>query len=158
MKSATRKTMRVATVFTGAAAVTAGFAPSALANTRVPQPYRLTVYVGADVQRIQVCAYQSPAPGHWTCTPIRNPTYHYSTPYGDVRISGSTSFGTNWRDGKVNVWVWGYSYYGTMVESGYTCNTNGAYYGHFKANGGVSLTGSPGAIYVDGLGETGYAC
>jgi hypothetical protein len=42
MKSATRKTMRVATVFTGAAAVTAGFAPSALANTRVPQPYMMT--------------------------------------------------------------------------------------------------------------------
>jgi hypothetical protein len=148
--------MRVATVFTGAAAATAGFAPSALANTRVPQPYRMTVYVGSDVQSVQVCAYRSPSPGHWTCTPIRKPTYHYSA--GGARIAGSTSFGTGWRDGKVNVWVWGYSYYGTKVESGYTCNTNGAYYGHFKANGGVSLTGSVGSIYVDGLGVTADTC
>jgi hypothetical protein len=148
--------MRVATVFTGAAAVTVGFAPSALANTRVPQPYRMTVYVGSDVQRVQVCAYKSPSPGYWTCTPIRTPTYHYSAG-GLARVAGSTSFGGNWRDGKVNVWVWG-SPNGSQVESGYTCNTNGAYYGHFKADGGVSLTGARSSIYVDGLGNALGTC
>lgn len=147
--------MRVATVFTGAAAVTAGFAPSALANTRVPQPYRMTVYVSPDVARIQVCGYQSPYPGHWTCTPIRTPTHHFSKG-GLALIPGSTSFGGNWRDGKVNVWVWSSP---NNTESGYTCNTNGAYYGHFKANGGVSLTGSSNdPIYIDGLGTTGQTC
>jgi hypothetical protein len=144
--------MRVAAVFTGAAAVTAGFAPSAGANTRVPEPYRLTVYVSPFVLQIQVCAYQSPSPGHWTCTPKKTPTHHFSA--SGREIPGSTSFGTGWRDGKVNVWLWGAPNY-SLVESAYTCNTNGAYYGHFKANGGVSLTGSIGTDpeWVDGTGS-----
>jgi hypothetical protein len=52
--------MRLATVFTGAAAVTAGFAPTALANTAVRQPFRLAVYVEDSPH---------PASWVWTCTP-----------------------------------------------------------------------------------------
>lgn len=133
--------MRVATVFTGVAAATVAFAPSALANTRVPQPYRMTAYIGSDVSSVQVCAYKSPSPGDWTCTSIRTPTYHHSA-HG-ARVAGSTSFGGNWRDGQVKVWIWGTSADGTKQKEEYTCNTNGVYYGHFKADGGVSLTASP---------------
>jgi hypothetical protein len=126
-KSAKKKVMRAGTVFTGAAAATVAFAPAALANTQVPQPYRMTVFTGFFTSREQVCAYKDVGAGQWTCTPIQN-----------VRklISGSVSFGNNWKDGKVNVWYWvdGLEYLAT-------CNTNSAYYGHFKAAGGVSLTG-----------------
>jgi hypothetical protein len=75
-KSATKKIMRVATVFTGAAAVTAAFGPAAMAapaNTAVPQPYRLTVFTGTGVWTEQVCAYQDEANGIWSCT-AKNPT------------------------------------------------------------------------------------
>jgi len=134
-KSAAKKIMRVATVFTGVGA-TAAFGPAAMAapaNTPVPQPYKLTVYTGIGNTYEQVCAYKDVGSGEWTCTPKeRNP--HYLTG------SESMSFGNNWRRGEVKVWIWS----STNHEYLALCNTNGAYNGHFKATGGVSLSAGNG--------------
>jgi hypothetical protein len=143
-----RKTMRAATVFTGVTVATVGatvgFAGDATANTQVPMPYRLTVYTDKwIVSKEQVCAYKSPYPGYWTCTPIQPVQINYTY--------GSVSFGNNWRDGKVNVYFWD-----SGKEYGLTCNTNGAYNGHFKATGGVSLTSHSNAPI--GQVTPGYSC
>jgi hypothetical protein len=127
--------MRVATVFCGAAAASTAFGPAAMANTKVPAPYVLTVYTNGYVYKEQVCAYfEFTAGNQWYCSPIRkNPHFNAS--------AGSVDWGGNWADGKVNVWVWN----GSGREFLATCNTNGAYNGHFKAAGGVSLTAGGGS-------------
>ena len=136
-KSAKKKVMRAVTVFTGVTAVTAattlGFTGEAMANVHPGMPYRITVDTNTDfVVSEQVCAYKSPYPGTWTCTPRK---YDYGTG------THSVSFGTGWRDGKVNVWAWQTNGQ-NITEYGYTCNTNSAYYGHLKTiESGVSLTG-----------------
>jgi hypothetical protein len=136
-KSAKKKVMRAVTVFTGVTAVSAavalGFGGEAMANVKLGMPYRITVDTNTEfVVSEQVCGYKSPYPGTWTCTPRK---------YVEGTGTHSVSFGGNWRDGKVNVWAWQTNGQ-NITEYGYTCNTNGDYYGHLKAiESGVSLTG-----------------
>ena len=138
-----KNVLRAATVFTGAAAATVAFAPTALANTKVPMPYRITAYTAPDVHAEQVCGYKDIGSGEWTCTSVKEVSRN---------TSGSVSFGNNWRDGKVNVWVWYSPGENAQYEAGFTCNTNGAYYGHLKATGGVSLTGISGYAFPAAAG------
>jgi hypothetical protein len=82
-KSATKKTMRVATVFCGTAAATAAFGPTAMANTKVPAPYRLTVYTNGYVYKEQVCGYRDYGGVKWSCSSVRvNP--RFNAPAGSV--------------------------------------------------------------------------
>jgi len=133
MKSPTKKTMRVATAFTGAIAGAIGgvaaFAPAAHADTAVPYPYKIWVKLSDYVGFVQVCGYKDVGGGDWTCTAVQNNPDYYKQSY-------AAYMGSNWKDGKVNVWVWG-SISGAN-EHGDTCNTNGAYYGTLRT-GGVSL-------------------
>lgn len=130
-----RNNMRVATVLTGAVALTAAVAPAAEANTPVPQPYKIWVRIdnGTDPY-LQVCGYKSVSGvGHWTCTVIQ--TENGSPPL-------SAYMGSDWRRGKINVWEWNIFH---SNEQGHTCNTNSAYNGHL-VTGGVVLTGPGGAV------------
>jgi hypothetical protein len=151
-KPARKKTKRVATVFTGLAAMGAAFGPAAQAaqaapppplNPTVPQPYTIWVKTSALVYWIQVCAYKNvgtktlPA-GSWYCTGVeRNPHY-----LSNSLEPHSNYFGPNWVDGKVNVWVWSIG----KAEWGHTCNTHADSYHGVLRNGvnsdsaGVSLS------------------
>jgi hypothetical protein len=140
MRSSVKKTMRVATTFTGVAAGVAAFAPAAKANSAVPYPYKLWVNTSIAVFLIQACGYKDVGDGSWYCTAAeKNPHWNVS--------DAANYMGSNWKDGKVNIWVWSGSPSGpgegvSGKEYGHTCNTNGAYHGIFRT-GGVSLsTGS----------------
>jgi hypothetical protein len=133
MKSSVKRTMRVATAFTGVTAGVAAFAPAAQAapdNAPVAYPYTLWVNTGGSTSTIQVCGYKDVGSGEWYCT-AREGNPHHGADH-------SNYFGTNWKDGKVNVWEW-YQFSGVSVELLHTCNTNGAYHGVFRT-GGVSLS------------------
>lgn len=132
-KSSIKKTMRVATVFTGVAAGTAVFAPVAKANSAAPYPYKAWVYTGADVVSLQVCGYKDVGSGEWYCTAVERNPYNSKSNHANY-------MGSNWKDGKMNVWVFNSHPGGTgPTEWGHTCNTNGAYHGVFRT-GGVSLS------------------
>jgi hypothetical protein len=151
--SAAKKTMRVATAFTGVAATAftgvATFAPAAKANSQVYYPYVLWVKTSSLVTSIQVCGYKDVGTGEWYCTePEANP-YHYLGTH-------SNYFGGNWKDGKVNVYDWWHSTeYHAWIKSSHTCNTNGAYHGVLRlsvnGNSGVSL--SAGSHYALGMSK-----
>ena len=133
-KSSAKKTMRVATAFTGVAAGVAAFAPAAQAapdNAPVPQPYTLWVKTSGNVAYMQVCGYKDVGSGKWYCT-----GQEVNSPYFSSNKVHSASFGTNWKRGKVNVYLWS----GSSTEFDATCNTNGAYHGVFRT-GGVVLSG-----------------
>ena len=133
-KSSAKKTMRVATAFTGVAAGVAAFAPAAQAapdNAPVPQPYTLWVKPSGNVAYMQVCGYKDVGSGKWYCT-----GQEVNSPYFSSNKVHSASFGTNWKRGKVNVYLWS----GSSTEFDATCNTNGAYHGVFRT-GGVVLSG-----------------
>ena len=133
-KSSAKKTMRVATAFTGVAAGVAAFAPAAQAapdNAPVPQPYTLWVRTSGNVAYMQVCGYKDVGSGKWYCT-----GQEVNSPYFSSNKVHSASFGTNWKRGKVNVYLWS----GSSTEFDATCNTNGAYHGVFRT-GGVVLSG-----------------
>src|ERR1700728_20912 len=70
--SPAKKTMRVATAFTGVAATAfagvAAFAPGAKANSQVHYPYVLWVKTSTLVTSIQVCGYKDVGTGEWYCT------------------------------------------------------------------------------------------
>jgi hypothetical protein len=137
-KSSVKKTMRVATAFTGVATGVAAFAPAAQAapdNPPVPQPYTLWVNTSGNVAFIQVCGYKDVGSGEWYCTGVES-----NSPYFSSDKVHTNYFGTNWKRGKVNVYLWSSS----NTEFGATCNTNGAYHGVFRA-GGVSLSRGFGA-------------
>jgi hypothetical protein len=126
--------MRVATAFTGVAAGVAAFAPAAQAapdNAPVPQPYTLWVKTSGNVAYMQVCGYKDVGSGKWYCT-----GQEVNSPYFSSNKVHSASFGTNWKRGKVNVYLWS----GSSTEFDATCNTNGAYHGVFRT-GGVVLSG-----------------
>ena len=133
-KSSAKKTMRVATAFAGVAAGVAAFAPAAQAapdNAPVPQPYTLWVKTSGNVAYMQVCGYKDVGSGKWYCT-----GQEVNSPYFSSNKVHSASFGTNWKRGKVNVYLWS----GSSTEFDATCNTNGAYHGVFRT-GGVVLSG-----------------
>ena len=137
-KSSGKKTMRVATAFTGVAAACAACAPAAQAapdNAPVPQPYTLWVNTSGNVAYIQVCGYKDVGTGEWYCTGIET-----NSPYFSSDKVHTNYFGTNWKRGKVDVYLWSSS----STEFGATCNTNGAYHGIFRT-GGVSLSRGFGA-------------
>jgi hypothetical protein len=137
-KSSVKKTMRVATAFTGVATGVAAFAPAAQAapdNPPVPQPYTLWVNTSGNVAFIQVCGYKDVGSGEWYCTGVES-----NSPYFSSDKVHTNYFGTNWKRGKVNVYLWSSS----STEFGATCNTNGAYHGIFRT-GGVSLSRGFGA-------------
>jgi hypothetical protein len=145
-KSRVKKTMRVATVFTGVFAGAAAYAPAAKADTAVPWPYVLWVYTGFSIHYVQACGYKDVGTGEWYCTAKEANPHGFS--------AHSQYFGGNWKDGKVNIWEWGkISPNDNSIEVGHTCNTNGSYTGHLKmgaAGDGVSL--STGYIYLPWLG------
>jgi hypothetical protein len=148
--STAKKTMRVATAFTGVAASAfagvAAFAPAAKANSQVPSPYTIWVKTSSLVTSIQVCGYKDVGSGEWYCT-AKEPNPHHNTEH-------SNYFGGNWKDGKVNVYEWDYTSYFNSTQSGaHTCNTNGAYHGVFRT-GGVSLSaGNHASLGVDSKAE-----
>jgi hypothetical protein len=110
-----KKVMRVATVFTGVAALATVFGPTeaAEANVPAPQPGRIWVYTSILAAHIQVCGYRDQAGSPWRCTSIQ-------------RASFIQSFGGGWRRGKVNVWLWN----SAGKEYGHTCNTNRSWNGY----------------------------
>jgi hypothetical protein len=125
-----KKKLRVAVGFTGAAAACVGvFAPATEAQAAGPaMPYHVFAEVTKNIKSVQLCGYQSPPPGHWSCTTIRkNP--------GHSRQSSTDVFGGGWRYGKFNLWVWGTS----GKEYGHTCNTNNAWTGSYD----YSYSGGP---------------
>jgi hypothetical protein len=148
-KSPVKKTMRVATAFTGVAAGVAGFAPAAEANSQVGYPYVLWVNTKASASNIQACGYKDVGTGEWYCT-AREGNPHTG--------NHSNYFGGNWKDGKVNIYEWHYIQPSLSSEVVHTCNTNGAYHGVFRGTGtgfGVSLSGG----YHAPLGmSTGVEC
>jgi hypothetical protein len=114
---ARKKSMRVATVLTGAAALSVTFVQPAEATTLATQPpimpYKIWVKPGFNESRQQVCGYKSESGvGHWTCTVIQNNNGYPTAP-------GYDYMGSDWRKGKINVWMWAGS-----NEIGLTCNTN----------------------------------
>jgi hypothetical protein len=133
-KSSVKKTMRVATAFTGVAAGVAIFAPAAQAapdNTPVPQPYKIWVDTASTVQSLQVCGWKDVGTGKWTCTAIEhNPNFD--------KVGTANYMGANWKRGKVNVWMFDFP---GGSKAGHTCNTNGSYSGSLRT-GGVSLFGN----------------
>jgi hypothetical protein len=147
-KSSGKKTMRVATAFTGVAAACAAFAPAAQAapdNAPVPQPYTLWVKTGSNVSLIQVCGWKDIGGGEWYCTADE---YNPFFPGG-----GTNYFGGNWKRGEVSIVM------DTQIISlpthqfSHRCNTNGAYHGVFRP-GGVSLS----AGYHNPLGVSYAEC
>lgn len=133
-----KKKARIAGVITGAtalAAVTGGiFAPTARANSRATSPNFIRVWVAANVQYAQVCAWSHVGGGEWTCTGVQgNPGWgHYSAPMS----FGYGQRGNGWNDGKVNVWLFQGAH-----DRGITCNTNGTYTGDLTNHGrSVSLS------------------
>jgi hypothetical protein len=148
-KSAVKKTMRVATAFTGAAgfaaAGLAAYAPTAKADSYVPWPYALWVNADRYIYSLQVCGWKDTGGGGgaWTCTAKQhNPYFYGDTCTFSCINSHPAYFGSNWKDGQVNVWNWNSS----GKEYLHTCNTNGAYYGRLRGTGnggiGLSLTGN----------------
>jgi hypothetical protein len=146
-KSAGKKTKRVATVFTGVAAMGAAFAPAAQAVPAVPAmpanpivyvPYTTWVKTSPDVYSIQVCGYHVESEGNaWYCT-----AKEHNPHFGG---SHSNFFGGPWQGGKTNIWVWAGSAHGT--EYGHTCNTStGAYHAvsRIGKNGSAGLSFSAG--------------
>ncbi len=97
----------------------------------MPQPYTLWVKTSGNVAYMQVCGYKDVGSGKWYCT-----GQEVNSPYFSSNKVHSASFGTNWKRGKVNVYLWS----GSSTEFGATCNTNGAYHGVFRT-GGVVLSG-----------------
>jgi hypothetical protein len=127
--SKNKKKMRVAIGFTGAAATCAAvLVPATEAQAAGPKmPYDVFAEVTKNVESVQLCGYQSPAPGHWACTTRRkNPGHSRGQSSPDV-------FGGGWRYGKFNLWVWGTS--GT--EYLHTCNTNNAWVGSYAYTSGA---------------------
>jgi hypothetical protein len=147
-KSSVKKTMRVATAFTGVAAGVGGvaaFAPAAQANSQVAYPYVLWVKTSPLISYIRVCGWKDVGGGEWYCTGIESNPYEFTT--------HSNYFGGNWKDGKVDVSVWN----GTGSPFVHRCNTNGAYHGVFRGTGtgfGVSLS----AGYHNPLGAGNSEC
>jgi hypothetical protein len=143
-KSSRKKTMRVATVFTGAAACTAAYmaAPPAYAaperpasNNGIPEsPYSASVMISGRVSTIQACGYKNIGGGKWECTPI----IARSNPELTGRVSGTNwrivELGSNWRRGLFKLW-WNHHGAGSWDE----CNTNGAYNGQIASHSRVLL-------------------
>lgn len=134
IKSSAKKTMRVATVITGAAACATAFAPTlpaeatpdlpAVVNGGIPiSPYYLWVRVSPRVSTIQACGYEDVSGGKWACTGIERVT-------ASVRNSLYTEMYmpiyANWRRGLIKLW-WNKHGAGSWDE----CNTNGDYNGEF---------------------------
>lgn len=120
LSPARKKTMRVATVFTGAAGIVAALAPMqpAQAASVVPMPYNLTARLSARVTSAQLCGYRSESgTGHWTCTPRA----HTAVGTGGAHWTDESDL----RRGKINLWMWN----SHGAEFGATCNTNGSYQG-----------------------------
>ena len=149
-KSTMKKTMRVATAFTGAAGFAAGlvgYAPAAKADSTVPEPYYLWANLDRYVYSAQACGWKDTNEGTWTCTvKHHNPAFYGGTCTVSCTNSHPAYQGSNWKDGQVDIYTWNSG--GTETE--HICNTNGGYYGHFRGTGtsfGVSLTanniGSP---------------
>jgi len=146
-KSAVKKTMRVATAFTGAAgfaaAGLAAYAPAAKADSAVPYPYDMWVDANRLVYSVQACGWKDTNEGTWTCTLKHHNTNFYS---GTCEPSTCTEEapayqGSNWKDGQVDIYTWGGPH--GSKETQHVCNTNGAYVGHFRGTGtsfGVSLS------------------
>jgi hypothetical protein len=121
-----------------------GPARTAKADPAPEDPYKMRVLVGPSVGEIQVCGYKSVAGGgEWECTGVTvNPGFGGKNATLDY-------MGNDWRRGKVNIWLWTNT--GTD-EQGYTCNTNGAYYGLLYSNGtGVTMEGNSGSpLFLNG--------
>ena len=131
--------MRVALGFTGAAATCAAvFVPAAEAQAAgPPMPFDVFADVTQNIKSVQLCGYQSPTPGHWSCTARKNNPGH------SRKQSSIAVFGDGWRNGKFNFWVWGTS--GT--EYLHTCNTNNDWVGSYAHSSG----GNPyGDIFTNG--------
>ena len=127
-----RKAMTVATAFTGVTAAAIGFAPEATANSAPPMPFTIVVYTPKSVYWEQVCAYKSPPPGQWTCTPVER--------YSAFGVgTGFPGFGGNWRRGHTNVWEWNQA---KTLRRLHSCNTNGAWSGFYSR--GVVYLEAPG--------------
>lgn len=127
--SKNKKKLRVAIGFTGAAATCAAvFGPATEAFAAGPaMPYDAFAEVTKNIKSDQLCGYQSPAPGHWACTAVKNNPGH-SRGQSSVAV-----FGGGWRYGKFNLWVWGTS----GKEYLHTCNTNDAWVGSYAYTSGA---------------------
>jgi hypothetical protein len=136
-KSAAR-VMRVATALTGVVAGTAIFGPAqtALANTPLEDPYRISVKLSKDVGELQVCGYKSLKGSPWECTGITVNGGYNKEPYVNY-------MGSDWRRGKVNVWVWNNT---QTDEHLHTCNTNGGYFGTPVSDGARVILANSGGF------------
>lgn len=143
-KSSAKKTMRVATTFTGVVAGVASFAPAAKANPMVPYPYDEWIYLSSRVSAWKVCGWKDVGGGSWYCT-VRHTNPHFGQSIHPAYT------GSNWKDGRVTVFISGqYLTPNSQFGSEWSCNTNGAYHGHFRGTGssfGVSLTAANGAPF-----------